>query len=41
LGIGGKAARLKVVQNDLWFRITVISAGVLSVVLAVLLLFWK
>jgi hypothetical protein len=28
-------------EHDLWFRITVMSAGVLSVVLMVLLILWK
>jgi len=33
--------KLKIMQSDLWFRITVIIAGVLSAVLVVLLIFMK
>jgi len=35
------ADRLKVMESDLWFRITVISAGVLTVVLMLLLILMK
>jgi len=34
-------AKLKIMQSNLWFRITVIIAGVLSAVLVVLLIFMK
>jgi hypothetical protein len=33
--------KLNIMQRDLWFRITVISASILSAVLVVLLIFMK